>query len=380
MEMEKERELIIVTGATGFIGANLCSYLKNKNKEAKTKVLGIDIKEPEGEEKPFDYFLQLDLRKQQSIDTIKEFIINIHKKVNVTKLFHLSADMGGAEYIFTGDNDYNILSNNMKINTNICEFYRWLIEEEYHNTILFFSSSACVYNQEYQLVNKKEEMKRVGLKEGDIYPAYPDSEYGWEKIIAERLFMSFQRRNPNARVVIGRFHNIYGKRHSVSGELEPKKRKVIESLICKIRQQSVDTDLICKIKQQTVPDCDVVNESKFRFKVFGDGEQTRSFLHVDVLIETVMKLIETIHKEPIDNIVNVGSTECVSIKELIEIISRVLNVKVKEGQDYEFVKEGNPPVGVYHRNSNNDKIKEILNGWEPTMSMTLEEGIRKMTL
>jgi len=334
------KKVSIVCGATGFIGGHLCQKLS----ESEDMLLGIDIKAPSDRCKdlPFDDFLQLDLRKQKSIDIIKDYLIKHELRVGC--IFQLASNMGGAEYIFTGENDYVILRDNLKINTNICELYECVVKDD---PILFFSSSACVYNQDLQ--KNKEKMSSVGLKEDTVYPAYPDSDYGWEKIISERLYSSYQRANPeNAHIVIGRFHNVYGVRHPVSGDLEPKRQKVIESLVRKVKHGSLVNDTI---------------------KVIGDGEQTRSFLHVSDAVSAVLKLVNVKEK---NIIVNIGSTELLSINELIDKIKKTGKI---ENINLEYITGEDAPVGVHHRNSNNEKIKKFIGDWDP---LCIDKGIEKM--
>jgi nucleoside-diphosphate-sugar epimerase len=240
--------------------------------------------------------------------------------------------MGGAGFIFTGDNDAAIMHNSACINLNLLEEQRKLnSEEEINRTKIFYSSSACMYPEHNQL-----DPDNPDCRESSAYPANPDSEYGWEKLFSERLYLSYHR-NYSIPVRIARYHNIYGPESTWEGG-----REKAPAAICRKVANACDEDSI---------------------EVWGDGEQTRSFLYIDECIEATRKLMDSNCTEP----VNIGSEEMVTINQLVDIAAKIAGKKITKDHI-----EG--PLGVRGRNSNNDLIREKL-GWD--YEMTLEEGMKK---
>jgi GDP-D-mannose 3',5'-epimerase len=287
-------------------------------------VVGVDIKLPEFEETRADEFLLYDLR-----DPMKVSLAMFAPSQSAPKdenafdeVYQLAADMGGAGFVFSGEHDAELMRNSALINLNVAYYAAHFGVKK-----LFYSSSACMYPQEIQ-----DSTDNPGLKESDAYPGNPDSEYGWEKLFSERVFMAYHR-NHNLNVRIARFHNIYGPMGTYKGGREKAPaaicRKVIEN----------DSQVI----------------------IWGDGEQTRSFLYIDDCIDAIRLLIRSDFKEPI----NIGSEEMVSINELAKIAMFI------GGKDL-FIEHSDGPLGVRGRNSNNDLIRKELN-WEPKYS--LMEGL-----
>ena len=235
--------------------------------------------------------------------------------------------MGGAGFIFTGDNDADIMHNSSLININLL---RSLIENFTDNLpSVFYSSSACIYPEEIQ-----ETPDNPGLKESDAYPANPDSEYGWEKLFSERLYMSYLK-NYKMNIKIARFHNIYGPNGTWEGG-----REKVPAAMCRKVAETKDGNI----------------------EVWGDGEQTRSFLFIDDCIEATRRLMNSKISEPI----NIGSEEMVSINELVRIVSNIAGKDIK-------INHIDGPLGVRGRNSENSLIRKEL-GWDYEYS--LEEGLR----
>jgi GDP-D-mannose 3',5'-epimerase len=303
---------ILVCGSSGFIGGHLVKRLKAEG----NYVIGADIQLPMyNQANKFYYF---DLRKQNLVNQI--FMEN-----KIDEVYQLAADMGGAGYVFTGEHDAEIMHNSAQINLNIAEACRLYDIEK-----IFYSSSACMYPQEIQTW----EDQHSGLREYEAYPANPDSEYGWEKLFSERLFLAYAR-NYGLNVRIARFHNIFGPEGTYKGGKEKAPAAI----------------------------CRKVIENDSTIEIWGDGEQTRSFLYIDDCIDAVRLLMESDFTEPI----NIGSEEMVSINELAKMTMLISGKEL-------FLKHINGPTGVRGRNSNNDLIRKVLN-WEPKVS--LMEGIGK---
>lgn len=323
----------LVLGAGGFIGSHLVKRLKSEG----YWVRGVDIKFPEFSKSDADEFLIFDLRDYKNVESIMrfdgiEFSYYQRPFSNIKpfdEVYQLAADMGGAGYVFTGEHDADIMSNSAIININVCHWAK-----EYGVKKIFYSSSACMYPQERQNENfyRDEELmlqeNDFSLKESDAYPANPDSEYGWEKLFSERLYLAYQR-NYNLNVRIARFHNIYGPEGTYKGG----KEKAPAAM------------------------CRKVIEGNTHIDIWGNGKQTRSFLYIDDCIDAIRLLMESDFKEPI----NIGSEEMVSIMHLanmaVSFNDTVLTVKCIDG-----------PTGVHGRNSNNDLIRKVLN-WEPKFKL-----------
>ncbi len=303
----------VVYGAGGFIGSHLVKRLKQEG----YYVIGADLKYPEFSATMADEFYISDLRYLANVEAILTY--------GIDEVYQLAADMGGAGYIFSGEHDADVVHNSAMINLNVA---KRAVEVKVGK--LFFSSSACIY-PEYNQRNPEN----PNCSEDSAYPANPDSEYGWEKLFSERMYMSFQR-NYGLDVRIARFHNIYGP----EGSWNNGKEKVPAALCRKVIQAE---DIL---------------------EIWGDGEQTRSFLYIDECIEGVRLLMNT---ETSFQPLNIGSDEMVTINELakmiMEIARKPLAIIHVEG-----------PLGVRGRNSDNKLISELLN-WLP--EYPLREGLKK---
>lgn len=301
---------IVVFGAGGFIGGRLSARLLEKGHT----VIGVDIKAHEYSNIPFTRFLQYDLREIQNVrDAIPE---------NTDEVYQLAADMGGATYINAGIYDADVMSNSILINTNTLKI---AVEKKVKK--IFYSSSACVYPEYNQL-----EPDNPKCCEDSVYPAEPDTEYGWEKLFSERLYKAFEKQY-NLNIRIARFHNIYGPYGTYDGG----KEKAPAAICRKVYLSTGSIDII------------------------GDGKQTRSFLYVDDCLDAIEKLMESDFKEPI----NIGSEEMVTINRLAEIVTNI----AKRNISFQYVPG---PQGVRGRNSDNTLIRKVL-GWEPKYS--LENGL-----
>ncbi|MBH19504.1 MAG: NAD-dependent dehydratase [Crocinitomicaceae bacterium] len=311
----------LVFGAGGFIGSHMVKHLKSEN----YFVRGVDLKEPDFDKSSADEFIIKDLSLQESFEELLT-----HENEVFDEIYQYAADMGGAGYIFTGDNDANVMTNSIQINLNLLSFQTLVNKKlETNKTKIFYSSSACIYPEENQLTPDDPD-----CRESSAYPANPDSEYGWEKLFSERLYESY-RRNHNIDIRIARFHNIFGPLGTYDGG-----REKVPAAICR-----------------------KVALAEKEIEVWGDGKQTRSFLFIDECIQATIKLMHSDFYSPI----NIGSEEMVSINQLVEIVSKVA------GKDIS-IKHIDGPLGVRGRNSNNDLIRKELD-WDYTLS--LEEGIEK---
>lgn len=301
---------ILVCGAGGFIGTHLVTSLKKKG----YYVIGADLKYPEYSQTDADEFYIMDLRIQENV---KKLITN-----DIYEIYQLAADMGGAGYIFTGDNDADIMHNSAMINLNVShEMVNKGVKR------IFYSSSACMYPSHNQ-----EDPNNPLLSEDSAYPANPDSEYGWEKLFSERVFMAFAR-NYGIRSRIARFHNIFGP----LGSWNNGKEKAPAAL------------------------CRKVALSDGVVEVWGPGIQTRSFLFIDECIEGIHKIMESNCEFPL----NLGSERMISINNLAELISEIAGKEIE-------IKNIPGPMGVMGRNSHNKLIEETI-GWRPDEN--LEKGI-----
>lgn len=337
--MTENQKTALVLGAGGFIGNHMVSRLKSEG----YWIRAVDLKYPEFSKSEADEFIIGDLRDKLFVERViqfKGYLGNFYHFVpsrfitGFDEIYQYAADMGGAGYIFTGEHDADVMHNSATINLNVLDCIRKLNDMTGENkTKVFYSSSACIFPAEIQ-----ETPDNPGLKESDAYPANPDSEYGWEKLFSERLYFSYNR-NYNIPVRVARFHNVMGKLGTWTGGKEKAPAA------------------ICRKVAELPPEGGEI-------EVWGDGEQTRSFLYVDECIEATRRLMESDFMGP----VNIGSEEMVTINELVAITAKVANKKVT-------IKHIDGPVGVRGRNSNNDLIKEKL-GWN--YSMTLEEGISKL--
>ena len=337
----------LVLGAGGFIGSHMVKRLRADG----YWVRGVDLKYPEFSETEANEFICMDLTDVNVMRRViryggerGNFYASIVDKFlePFDEIYQFAADMGGAGFVFTGDHDAEIMHNSVSINLNVLEETRLLNEQldhyepEHHpkkQPKIFYSSSACMYPEHNQL-----DPNNPDCSEDSAYPADPDSEYGWEKLFSERLYLSYNR-NYNIPVRIARYHNIFGAEGTWDGG-----REKSPAAICR--------------KVAYVPD------SGGSIEVWGDGQQTRSFLYVDECVEATRRLMDSDFQGP----VNIGSEEMVTINQLVDIAAKVANKVVKK------VYKLDAPLGVRGRNSNNDLIREKL-GWD--YSQTLEEGIRK---
>lgn len=298
----------LVCGAGGFIGSHLVRRLKNEG----FWVRGVDLKFPEFSETEADDFIIGDLRDQLIVRSVIDGYFD--------EVYQLAADMGGAGYIFTGENDADIMHNSATINLNVLNAcMRRNIRR------VFYSSSACAYPSHNQ-----EDPESPNCAEDSAYPANPDSEYGWEKLFSERLYLAYNR-NFGMHCRVARYHNIFGPEGTWDGGKEK-----APAALCRKVSQANDKDTI---------------------EVWGDGLQTRSFLFIDECIEGTIRLLRSNFEGP----VNIGSDEMISINELtrmvIEISGKEITVKNVPG-----------PVGVRGRNSDNRLIFDRL-GWKPHMAL-----------
>ena len=304
---------VLVGGAGGFIGGHLVRRLKSEG----FWVRGVDIKKHEFETSAADEFIQGDLRDPEVAKAAVE---------GITDVYQLAADMGGAGYIFTGEHDANVMHNSATINLNVVEFGRQAGVKRF-----FYSSSACIYPAYNQM-----DPDNPKCSEESAYPAEPDSEYGWEKLFSERLYLSYMR-NYGLTVRVGRFHNIFGPQGTWRGG-----REKSPAALCR------------KIAE---------SEEGGSIDVWGDGKQTRSFLYVDECVEAVRRMMEGPFQGPL----NIGSEEMVSINHLASIIMNIAGKPLT-------IDNVPGPLGVRGRNSDNHLIREKL-GWEP--SQPLREGLEK---
>lgn len=304
---------ILVNGAGGFIGGHLVKRLKAEG----YWVRAVDIKHHEFCESVADEFVLGDLRDQHVVRDVVR---------SIDEVYQLAADMGGAGYIFTGENDASVMHNSATINLNTLEY-------GIHAGIkkFFYSSSACVYPEYNQL-----DPDNPKCSEESAYPAAPDSEYGWEKLFSERLYFAYMR-NRGVQVRVARFHNIFGPEGTWCGG-----REKAPAALCR--------------KVAEAPDGGEI-------EIWGDGVQTRSFLYVDECVEGIRRLMESNFIGP----VNLGSEEMVSINKLAELIMGIAGKRLK-------IRHVPGPLGVRGRNSDNHMIEREL-AWKPSRSLT--EGLEK---
>lgn len=305
----------LVCGAGGFIGSHLVKRLRNEG----YWVRGVDLKYPEFAETVADDFLIGDLRDP----LICRYVVN----QKFTEVYQLAADMGGAGFVFTGDNDADIMHNSALINLNMLEAcYKRNVRK------MFYSSSACIYPEYNQM-----DPENPKTAEDSAYPANPDSDYGWEKLFSERLYFSYKR-NYGMNVKVARFHNIFGPYGTWQGGKEK-----APAAICRKIAEAKDGGEI---------------------EIWGDGKQTRSFLYIDECLVGIRRLMES---KTFDGPVNIGSEEMVTINQLAQYVMQIAGKKLT-------IKHVDGPLGVRGRNSDNKLIKEKLS-WTP--SQPLIEGIAK---
>ena len=310
-------EKALVYGAGGFIGHHMVKRLKKEG----YWVCGADLKFPEFAKTEADEFYRIDLREK----TAQEQLLSI---TDFDEVYQFACWMGGAGVIFTGDNDATVMSSSL-INLHLCQS----LVDMACRPLVFYSSSACIYPQFNQV-----DPNNPNCEESTAYPAYPDSEYGWEKLFGERLYRAFER-NHGIPVRIARYHNVYGPLGTWRGGKEK-----APAAMCR--------------KVAATPEGKAI-------EIWGDGKQTRSFLYIDDCIDATRRLMMI----PGDTIptVNIGSEEMVSIQQLLDMVMDI----AKRFRAINYI-EG--PLGVRGRNSHNRLVKDVL-GWEP--QVTLREGLEK---
>ena len=305
----------LVLGAGGFIGGHMVKRLKSEG----YWVRGVDKKLHEHEYSHADDFQLADLTLQSDVRNV----IDQH----FDEVYQLAADMGGAGYINTNLYDADVMHNSATINLNVLHRCK-----EMNIKKVFFSSSACVYNEELQSSNVNPD-----CRESSAYPAHPDSEYGWEKLFSERLFHAYNRQH-GMQNKVARFHNIFGPYGTWDGGKEK-----FPAAVCRKIANANDGDEI---------------------EIWGDGEQTRSFLYIDDCIEGIRHLMnsETFHGP-----VNIGADQMISINDTVDLVASIAGKTIRK-------KHIDGPTGVRGRNSNNELIEEKLN-WRP--SQNLKEGLKE---
>ena len=341
----------LVLGAGGFIGSHMVKRLRKEG----YWVRGVDLKAPEYSKTEANEFVYGDLRDVEFVRRVIQYkgeqgnfynTVPYRYILPFDEIYQFAADMGGAGFVFTGENDADIMHNSVSINLNVLEEVRKLNETfdgEKNGTEcvrpilnqptkIFYSGSACMYPEHNQL-----DPNNPDCREESAYPAPPDSQYGWEKLFSERLYLAYNR-NYNIPVRIARYHNIFGPEGTWQGG-----REKAPAAICR-----------------KVAYCDGIFGI---IDVWGDGEQTRSFLYIDECIEATRRLMDSDFIGP----VNIGSEEMVTINKLVDTAAKVAGKTIEK-------KHIDGPLGVRGRNSNNNLIREKL-GWD--YSQTLEEGIRK---
>ena len=305
---------ILVCGAGGFIGTHLVEKLKEQGHY----VIGADLHYPLYNDTKADEFIIADLRVHSNVDHV------IHSDVD--EIYQLAADMGGAGYIFTGEHDADIMHNSCQINLNVLD-----VMKKKGIKKVFYSSSACMYPSHNQ-----EDPQNPLMSEDSAYPANPDSDYGWEKLFSERLFLAYAK-NYGIDCKIARLHNVFGP----FGSWNNGKEKSPAAMCRKV----------------------AMAEDNGTIEVWGPGIQTRSFLYIDECIEGIHRIMESDINTP----VNLGSERMISINDLVSLIASLTNKKVA-------INNVPGPVGVMGRRSDNKLIRELLN-WSPKED--LESGLIK---
>ena len=330
----------LVLGGGGFIGGHLAKRLKQEGFWVRV----VDIKEKHefwNNEEICDEYVCGDLRDPKLVSLVmfapNQLFLN-DKENAFDEVYQLAADMGGAGYIFTGEHDADVMHNSALINLNVTyEAAKKSVKR------VFYSSSACMYPEHNQL-----DPNNPNCEESSAYPANPDSEYGWEKLFSERLFLAFNR-NYDLDVRVARFHNIFGPYGTWNGGKEK-----APAAMCRKAAESLMSDNI---------------------EVWGDGQQTRSFLYIDECLEAMLRFMR---QDEFKGPVNIGSEEMVTINQLAEMAIEIANKDIRihniEGEEFKAKYGFKCPTGVRGRNSDNTLYKSKMN-WEPTQSLKI--GIAK---
>lgn len=305
---------VLVCGAGGFVGGHLVKRLKSEG----CWVRGVDIKEHEFTDLPADEFILGDLRDPSVVDSVMDDSFD--------EVYQLAADMGGAGYIFTGEHDAQVMHNSALCNLNVLDG-----AAEAGVKKIFYSSSACIYPQGIQQVTAQ-----TGLREQDAYPADPDSDYGWEKLFSERMYLAYQR-NTGIQVRIARFHNVFGPEGTWQGGRE----KAPAAVCRKVAEAENDGEV----------------------EIWGDGLQTRSFLYIDECLDGIRRLMDSGFSGP----VNIGSDEQISINDLVAMTAEIAGKKLS-------IRHIDGPQGVRGRKSDNTLVLERI-GWAP--QQPLRTGVEK---
>lgn len=305
---------ILVCGAGGFIGSHLVEKLASEGHY----VVGVDLKKPLYSHFAGTYFYEMDLRRQ----TLVEKLFQLESPFD--EIYQLAADMGGAGYIFTGEHDADIMYNSVQINLNILNC---AVQSKVKK--IFYSSSACAYPEH----NQTDPLNPI-CTESSAYPANPDSEYGWEKLFSERLYMTYEK-NYGIECRIARFHNIFGPRGSWNNGKEKS-----PAALCRKVAMADDNDEI---------------------EIWGPGTQTRSFLYIDECIDGIQRIMASDYNKPL----NLGSERMISINDLAMLIGSLTNKSIR-------IKNVDGPLGVMGRKSDNTLIREAIN-WSPDED--LESGL-----
>jgi len=318
---------VVILGGGGFIGGHLGKKLKNQGCHVRI----CDIKKHE-------YFSHDEICHEFIVGDLRDSkVVSLVIEEGVDEVYQLAADMGGAGYIFTGENDANVMHNSALINLNVV--HECVVKKVKK---VFYSSSACMYPEHNQI-----DPNNPNCEESSAYPANPDSEYGWEKLFSERLFLAFNR-NYNLDVRIARFHNIFGP----YGSWNNGKEKAPAAMCRKVAEK----------------------ENGEEIEVWGNGKQTRSFLYIDECLEAVERFMESNFLGP----VNIGSEEMISINDFanlaIKISEKDLSVKNLYGDEFERKYGHKCPIGVMGRKSDNALFEEKMN-W--SVSQPLEIGMRE---
>lgn len=331
---------ILVLGGGGFIGGHLSKRLHNEGNYVRV----VDIKRHEyfNENEFCNEFIQGDLRDPNLVSKIMfctEQKSLDDKENSFDEVYQLAADMGGAGYIFTGENDADVMHNSALINLNVSYYAKMMNVKK-----LFYSSSACMYPEHNQL-----DPNNPNCEESSAYPANPDSEYGWEKLFSERLYLAFNR-NYKLDVRVARFHNIFGPYGTWRGGKEK-----APAAVCR------------KVSELQVGDS---------IEIWGDGQQTRSFLFIDECIEAILRFMR---QEEFIGPVNIGSEEMITINDLARMVLGIAGKETYQivnifGKEFEQKYGFKCPVGVKGRSSDNRVFREKI-GWEPTQPLI--NGMKK---